>query len=229
MKITIIGGHGQVALELSPLLTRAGHEVDAVIRNPDHLADVERSGARPVVADVESAPTEDLAGLLAGRDVVVWSAGAGGGSPERTYAVDQDAAIRSMAAAEQAGVQRYVMVSYLGAGPDHGIPEDNGFFPYAQAKAAADAHLRGTDLSWTIVAPGSLNLEPATGQIDVLGAGPDDPDRNLGAVDGRQVSRADVACVIAAVVERDDVAGVTVEFVSGPTPIEEAVAAAAGA
>lgn len=227
MRITIIGGHGKVALELSPLLSRAGHEVDAIIRNPDHSADVERSGAQPVVADVESATLEGLVGLLAGRDLVVWSAGAGGGDPSRTYAVDRDAAIRSMEAAEQAGVERYVMVSYLGAGPDHGIPEDNGFFPYAEAKAAADAHLRGTDLAWTIVAPGSLSLEEPTGHIEVLGAGPDDPDRDLSAVDGRQVSRADVARVIAGVVERDDLAGVTVEFVTGSTAIEEALAAAA--
>lgn len=229
MKITIIGGHGKIALRLSPLLTQAGHEVDAIIRNPEHTAAVARSGARPVVADVETASTEDLVRLLAGCDLIVWSAGAGGGNPPRTYAVDRDAAIRSMEAAEHAGVERYVMVSYLGAGPDHGIPEDNGFFPYAEAKASADAHLRGTGLAWTIVAPGSLSLDGPTGRIDVLGAGPDDPDRNLDAVDGREVSRADVAHVIAAVVERDDLAGVTLEFVAGSTPIEEAVAAAAHA
>jgi hypothetical protein len=42
------------------------------------------------------------------------------GSPERTYAVDRDAAIRSIDAAVAAEARRYVMVSYFGAGPDQG-------------------------------------------------------------------------------------------------------------
>ena len=227
MRIAIIGGHGKVALELHPLLTQAGHEVDAIIRNPEHGSDIERTGAKPVVADVESLSVEELTELLRGHDLVVWSAGAGGGSPARTWAVDRDAAIRSMGAAEAAGVGRYVMVSYLGAGPEHGIDEGEGFFAYAEAKAAADEHLRGTDLAWTIVAPGALSLEAPTGHIDVVGRGPQDPDRAPESVGNRQASRADVARVIAAVVERDDLAGVMIEFVNGETPIEKALDAIA--
>ena len=98
---------------------------------------------------------------------MVFSAGAGGGNPARTYAVDRDAAIRVIDAAGQAGVRRFVMVSYFGAGPDHGVSQDNSFFPYAEAKAAADAHLRASDLDWTVLGPGRLTLEPATGRIAV--------------------------------------------------------------
>lgn len=226
MRIATIGGHGKVALELHPLLSQAGHEVDAIIRNPDHAADVQARGATPVVADVESLSTEEFTDLLRGHDLVVWSAGAGGGNPQRTYAVDRDAAIRSMDAAVAAGVPRYVMVSYLGAGTEHGIPEDNSFFPYAEAKAAADAHLRDTDLAWTIVAPGALSLDSPTGRIEVVGGGPTGS-RNLPAAQGRSVGRADVAQVVAAVVERSDLTGRMVEFVSGETPVDEALDAAA--
>ncbi|BAS10342.1 conserved hypothetical protein [Arthrobacter sp. Hiyo4] len=59
-----------------------------------------------------------------------------------------------MDAAAEAGVGRYVMVSYLGAGPDHGVAAENSFFAYADAKAAADEYLRGTALAWTILGPG---------------------------------------------------------------------------
>ena len=38
-------------------------------------------------------------------------------------------------------MRRYVMVSYFGAGPDHGVPEGDSFFAYADAKTAADAAL----------------------------------------------------------------------------------------
>jgi putative NADH-flavin reductase len=83
--------------------------VTALIRNPDHAADVEATGARPRIADVEYLDTDRIADVLRGHDAVVWSAGAGGGDPARTYAVDRDATIRSTDAAVSAGVRRYVM------------------------------------------------------------------------------------------------------------------------
>lgn len=215
MDIALIGGHGKVALHLIPLLNAAGHHVDAVIRNPQHRADVEQAGADAVVADVESMDTGALTDLLRGHDLVIWSAGAGGGDPQRTYAVDRDAAVRSIDAASHAGVDRYLMVSYFGAGKAHGVPSDNAFFVYAEAKAAADEHLRHSGLDWTILAPSGLTNEQATGHIEINS--PEAP------VAPTSVPRADVAAVIAAVVESADVAGSMIEFNSGPTPIEQAL------
>ena len=164
-RVIVIGGHGKVALPLARILTERGDEVSSVFRNPDHSDEVADTGAKPVVADIERLDTPAVAELLAGHDAVVFSAGAGGGNPARTYAVDRDAAIRVIDAAAQAGVRRFVMVSYFGAGPDHGVPQDDPFFPYAEAKAAADAHLRASDLEWTMLGPGRLTLDPPTGRI----------------------------------------------------------------
>ncbi|HEY0643890.1 MAG TPA: NAD(P)H-binding protein, partial [Nocardioides sp.] len=130
MRVTIFGGHGKIALLLAPMLVEAGHEVTSVVRNPDHVADVEATGATAVVSSVEDADTDALTELLTGQEAVVWSAGAGGGDPQRTYAVDRDAAIRSMDAAVAAGIERYVMVSFSGSTPDHLVPEDNPFRHY---------------------------------------------------------------------------------------------------
>jgi uncharacterized protein YbjT (DUF2867 family) len=152
-----------VARELSTVLAAEGQDITSFFRNPEHAADVAAAGATPVVLDLEKATTAEIAEALAGHDAVVWSAGAGGGNPDRTYAVDRDAAIRSMDAAAQSGIRRYVMVSYFGAGPDHGVPADNPFFHYAEAKAAADSYLRGTSLDWTILCPGALTDGPGTG------------------------------------------------------------------
>lgn len=210
-RILLIGGHGKVALLAEPLLVAAGHEVVAVIRNPAHGDEVAASGAEPVVADVESLDLNALTALVAGADVVVWSAGAGGGDAARTVAVDRDAAIRTIDAAEAAGVGRFIMVSYFGAGPDHGIDPDDGFFAYAEAKAAADAHLRASGLAFTILAPSRLTSEPATGLIDT------------GADAGTSVSRADVAAVLAAVVDEPATIGRTVSFNAGAVPIAEAL------
>ncbi len=217
-RIVVIGGHGKVALHLARILTERGDQVTSVFRNPDHAEDVAATGARPVVADIETLDTDALAELLAGHDAVVFSAGAGGGNPARTYAVDRDAAIRVIDAAAQAGVRRFVMVSYFGAGPDHGVSQDNSFFPYAEAKAAADTHLRASDLDWTVLGPGSLTLEPATGRIAV------------GAAVGREgaeegVSREDVALVAAAALNDDSTIRRTIDFNNGDLPIAEALAA----
>lgn len=210
-RILIIGGHGKIALLLAPLLVARGDDVTSVIRNPAHAADVEATGATALVADVEKLTVDELAATLSGQDAVVWSAGAGGGNAARTYAVDRDAAIRSMDAAAAAGVDRYVMVSYFGAGRDHGVPADNPFFAYAEAKAAADEHLRASRLAWTILAPSTLTTDAPTGRIDV------------DADESGSVSRADVAAVVAAVLAEDRTSGRTIRFNTGDQPIVEAI------
>jgi len=214
-RIAIIGGHGKIALHLAGHLTTAGNEVTSFIRNPDQSADISATGATPLVADVETLSADELATLLAGFDALVWSAGAGGGAgTERTYAVDRDAAIRSMDAAHQAGVHRYVMVSYKGSRADHGASPDDGMFAYYEAKAAADDYLRGTDLSWTILGPSGLNLDAATGLITV-DSGPST----------ESTSRENVALVAQAVLNQPGTVGRFIEFTDGATPIETALTA----
>ena len=211
-RILIIGGHGRVALLSEPLLVSHGDTVTAVIRNRDHEADVAATGATPLVADIETFDVDQLTNLVSGNDVVVWAAGAGGGNPARTYAVDRDAAMRSIDAASAAGVRRYVMVSWIGSKQGHGVAPENPFFAYADAKLAADEHLRASGLDWTILAPGTLTLDEPTGRItiDPAGAG--------------EVSRADVAAVMVAAL--DDPAatiGQTIRFGAGDAPIADAL------
>ena len=216
-RIVIIGGHGKVALLLAPLLAERGDEVTSIIRTAEQAVDVAAAGASPLLLDIETASAPELAAVLRGADAVVFSAGAGGGDPTRTYAVDRDAAIRSMQAAHDADVRRYVMVSYLGAGPDHGVPEDDSFFPYAEAKAAADTALRATDLDWTILMPGRLTLDEPTGAV-YLGA--------TRAADNPGTSRANVAAMAAAVLADPTTIGKDLPFTDGDVPIAAAVSAA---
>lgn len=213
-RILIIGGHGKVAMLLAPLLVERGDEVTSLIRNPDHEGEVAATGATPKVLDIETLDADGWTDAVTGFDAVVWSAGAGGGNPARTRAVDHDAAVASMDACVRAGVDRYVMVSYLNARPDHGVDPSSSFFAYAEAKAAADEHLRSTDLAWTIVGPGQLTLDPPTGQIEVS-ITPANP----------AVTRADVAAVVAEVLIQPGSAGATIPFTNGSVPIAEAVAA----
>ena len=212
-RILVIGSHGKVALLLTPILAERGDAVSALIRNPEHAREVEARGATPVVCDVESADVDELAALAQGLDAVVWSAGAGGGNADRTYAVDRDAAIRMMDAALAAGAARFVMVSYFGAGADHGVPDDNPFFAYAEAKSIADQFLRASALDWTILAPSSLTLDEPTGEIDAE------------AESAGSVSRGDVAAVIAQTLVEPRTIHRTIRFNTGRTPVAEALQA----
>ncbi len=211
--VVIFGGHGKIALMLAKMLAAAGHDVRSVFRNEDHADEVSATGATPVVMDLEQADVAAMARVLDGVQAVVWTAGAGGGTEERTYAVDRDAAIRSIDAAVSAGVTRYVMVSYFGAGPDHGVPQDNSFFAYAEAKAAADEHLKSSSLEWTVLGPSALTDDDPVSRIEING----------GSLKGGSVTRADVAAVAAGVLSVTAATGRTVEFNNGPTPIGEAL------
>ncbi|RXZ45185.1 NAD(P)H-binding protein, partial [Agromyces binzhouensis] len=134
-----------------------------------------------------------------------------GGDPARTRAVDHDAAVRSMDAAAQAGVGRYVMVSYFGSRVDHRVPADSAFRHYADAKADADEHLRASGLDYTILGPSTLADGPGTGRIDTT------------AEESSDVDRADVAATVAATLVEPATVGRTIRFNRGATPIADAL------
>jgi uncharacterized protein YbjT (DUF2867 family) len=215
MDVAIAGGHGKVALRLERLLSSAGHRVRAVIRNPDHAADVHVAGAEPFLLDLEAlAGVANLAEALRDADAVVFAAGAGPGSgPERKRTVDFGAAVKLIAAAQAAGVDRYVMVSTMGA--DTPDARGKAMRPYFVAKGEADATLQASDLAWTIVRPGSLTDDPGTGRITAA--------VHLGR--WGSVPRDDVAAVLAAVLTDGRAVRRTFEVISGDTPIADALAA----
>ena len=222
-RVVILGGHGKIALLAAPKLKAAGFAVDSVIRNPDQSSDVKTAGANPVVLDIETADTQALADLFAGAQAVVFSAGAGGGSPERTKAVDLEAAKRSIDAAEQAGVKRFVMVSYASASVDsERVDPESSFYPYVQAKSGADEHLRASSLDFTILGPGGLTLEPSSGKVLIADAA-GDLDGQTPADDVRVTSRDLVADVITHVIAESAAVRETVNFYDGQTPIAEAI------
>ena len=213
MRIAIAGGHGQIALRLAKILSERGDQAIALIRNPDHAADVRQSGAEPAVVDLEQASGEVVAQAIAGAEAVVFAAGAGPGSgPERKETMDYGGAVKLIEAAKQAGVGRYVIVSSMGADPD--APGDDTFSVYLRAKGRADDAVRASGLDWTVVRPGGLTNDAGTGRIK-LGE----------SLPRGQVTRDDVAAVLAAVLDSPNTIGRTVDLTSGDTAVAEAVEA----
>jgi len=165
-----------------------------------------------VVLDLEHTDVSAVADALRGADAVVFAAGGGPTSgAARKETVDRGAAVLLADAAEQAGVRRYVMISAMGtetADPD----SDEVFQVYLRAKKAADDDLRARDLDWTVVRPGRLTDDPAGGRVQV------------GSLSRGQISRADVATVLAEVLTTDATIGATFDLLAGHQTIEAALA-----
>ncbi|MFL6065461.1 MAG: NAD(P)H-binding protein [Friedmanniella sp.] len=212
MRIVLAGGHGKIALLTEQLLTRGGHQAVGLIRSAGQAADLAAAGAEPVVLDLEHTEVAAVAAVLAGADAVVFAAGGGPNSgAARKLTMDRDGAVLLADAAEQAGVRRYLMVSALAA--DTFDPDSEEVFQiYLRAKSEADADLRRRDLDWTIVRPGGLLDDPATGRVKVAAStGPG------------SVPRADVAAVLVELLVHDLGLRSQFELVSGSIPIPEAL------
>jgi len=212
MRVAIAGGHGKIALRLARLLTEDDHEVRALIRNADHSADVRKTGAEPVVVDLEEADEVETAKAVEGMDAIVFAAGAGPGSgPERKWTVDYGAAAKLIAAALVAKISRYVIVSSQGADPN--AEGDDAFTVYLQAKGRADEELQASGLEYTIVRPTHLTDEPPVGTVEIAEQ-----------VERGDVSRDDVAAVLHKALLEPQTIGKTFAVGPGDVPIAEAVA-----
>src|SRR5580698_697086 len=206
MRVVIAGGHGKIALLLERLLTGRGDQAVGLIRNPAQAGEVQQAGAEPAVCDLETASAADVAALLSGADAVVFAAGAGPGSGvPRKDSVDRGASVLLADAAGQAGVRRFVQVSSMGAGQPPRAGADETWAAYIAAKTAAEDDLRDRALHWTILRPGRLTDDPATGTVR-LGIPP---------VPAGSVSRADVAAVIAGLLSEPGTRHQTLELVGG--------------
>jgi len=216
VKVVIAGGHGKIALRLTKLLSDRDDSVVGIVRNPDHVDDVEHDGGAAVVLDLEQASVDDVAAVLDGADAVVFAAGAGPGSgAERKDAVDRAASVLFADAAEQAGVRRFLQVSAIGLDRAGDPDVDEVFAAYLRAKDAADQDVMARGgLDWTILRPGLLTDDPGTGKVNLA--------EHVG---GGVVTRDDVAAVLVALLDGPATAGHVYELVGGDTPVDEALGA----
>ena len=216
MHVVIAGGHGKIALRLTARLAARADMVTSLVRNPDHRADVEQAGGRPVVVDLEATTVDDLAPILRGADAVVFAAGAGPGSgAARKDTVDRAAAVLLAEAARGAGVQRYLLVSSTGVDDPPRPGTDEVWAAYLAAKKAAEEAIRASALAWTILRPGALTDDPGTGRV-LLAPPP---------VPAAEVTRDDTAAVLVALLDTPATAGQVLELRAGDTDVDKAVRA----
>ena len=212
-RIAVVGGHGKVARHLHPELVRVGHTPVALVRNESHRSDLARLGAEVGLLDIELEDASAFAAAFEGCDAVVFAAGGGpDGNIERKRTVDLEGSLKSIEGARAAGIRRFLQVSAIGV--DEPLPDDTQpvWRAYVEAKRDADAALRDSGLDWTVLRPGRLTDDPATGLVA------------LGDVARGEVTRADVAAVLAALLDNPASIGHQWSLVGGDDPIAEAVA-----
>lgn len=212
-RIVIVGGNGQIANLLHPLLVERGHTPIALVRSESYRPRLEAAGAQVRLLDIEKSASAEFGAAFQGADAVVFAAGGGpDGNIERKRTVDLEGALKSIEGAQQAGIRRFVQVSAINV--DQPVADDAGpvWRAYVEAKRDADAALRDSGLDWTIIRPGALTDDPGTGLVE-LG---DDVTR-------AEVPRADVAAVLAEVLDSGAGIGAQWNLVSGDTPVADAV------
>lgn len=212
-KVAIVGAHGQIGKLIIKHLRAQELEAIGIVRKPEQLSQMEALGADPVLVDIENASAQELANGLKGADAVVFAAGAGGGSTaERKHTVDYAGSVLLAQAAQLAGIRRYVQISAIGVDDPLKPDTDPVWKAYVEAKRDADIELRKSGLDWTIIRPGPLTDDAATGLV------------TLSEHAGRgEVTREDVALVVVAVLQTPSSTGKQWELRGGDTPVRDAV------
>lgn len=212
MKVFLIGANGQVGKHIVTLLqNHEKHTVKAMVRNKEQAEALKQAGVETIVADLEGS-VDDLAEAMANCDAVVFSAGSGSKTgPDKTLLVDLDGAVKSMEAAEQVGIDRYVMVSAFKT-HDRKFWKDSKIKPYMVAKHYADRILSESDLNYTILGPGLLLNEPGTGKV-IVGDN----------IEKGSIAREDVAKTVVASLDERHTFRKTFGVMSGDMPIKEAL------
>ena len=211
-KVFIVGGAGQVARHLARQLSQRGHVPRSLHRHAEQADELKALGAEPVLGNLLELDASGLAQLMVGSDVVVFSAGAGGkGGPEMTNAIDGRGLETAVAAAQQAGIRRFLLVSAFPEAARGKVVSDT-FENYMAVKKRADVHLAETDLDWVILRPGRLLDEAGDGKV-----------RAGLAIPYGDVPRGDVAAALAELVDQPQVNRIIIELTQGQTPVGEAI------
>lgn len=205
-RVLVIGAHGKIGRIFCDLAARAGYNLCAMVRTAEQREHFEASDTPCTMGDLEA----DFAPALDGFTHVVFTAGSGGHTgADKTILVDLYGAIRSIEASEKGGIEHFVMLSALGC--DDPLSAPSGLRHYMVAKKLADERLVASPIPHTILRPGLLSDEDASGQVCT----------DLQRAATHSISRANVAHCILAALESRQSRGHVVSLLDGETPISQ--------
>lgn len=211
MKVLVIGANGQIGQKVVRLLhANEQYTVRAMVRKEEQLEKLKNENIEAVYASLEGT-VKELEAAMKGCDAVVFTAGSGGSTgSDKTLLIDLDGAAKSIEAAENVGVNRFIMVSALQA--HHRENWNENLKPYYVAKHYADKILEASSLDYTIIRPGGLTNDAGTGKVDVA--------TNLTR---GTIPREDVAKVVVASLTEEGTYKKSFDLLAGDKNIEQAL------
>ena len=143
--ILIVGSTGDLGSQITDRLLAQGEQVRVLTRPGSAHSERVPARAERVTGDLKDAAS--LVAACSAVDTVVTTANATARTaPDTIDSVDLAGNLNLIEAAEAAGVRRYLLVSALGAHPDHPMP-------LLRAKGIAEQRLRASDMAWTVLQP----------------------------------------------------------------------------
>ncbi|UYY98446.1 SDR family oxidoreductase [Peribacillus frigoritolerans] len=211
MKVFVVGANGQIGKHLVDLLKDSpDHSVRAMVRKEEQSEYLKKNGIESAVVSLTGS-VDEIANAAKGCDAIVFTAGSGGSTgADQTLLIDLDGAVKTIEAAENLGIDRFIMVSAFQANNRENWNE--AIKPYYVAKHYADRALLQSDLNYTIIRPGGLVNEPGTGKVTAA----EELERG-------SIAREDVARTILASLTDENTYKRSFDLISGDTAIAEAL------
>lgn len=160
--ILVFGGNRGTGLEVCRLLAARGESVTACVRPAADAGELGSLGVATCRGDVLDAASVAAAFATGPFRAVINTVGGRRGEPRPDYAGTRTL----VAAAAGAGVRRFLFVTAIGCGDSRGAvgPRVIEFLgPVLDEKTLGEDCLRGSGLDWTILRPGGMTHDPASG------------------------------------------------------------------
>jgi len=203
-QVLVVGATGTTGKKIVNLLKASQYfEPVAMVRKEQDLAQFKNDGIATVLADLE----KDVSDTAKGMDKVVFAAGSGG---KKVVEVDQEGAKKMVDASKAHHIKKFVMLSSMGADQPEKAKD---LQEYLKAKQKADAYLQQSELTYTIVRPGSLSNDKGTGKIKLAKS------LNMSG----SISRDDVAQTLVRALHDDAPKNTVFEILEGDTLIGKAM------
>ncbi len=162
--IFLAGASRGVGREIANYLTKQNQKVKALLRSPESSAELEAMGIKSVIGDALNVTEVEQA--ILGDEPIHAAISTIGGLPKDGERADYLGNKNLIDAAVKAGVKKFILISSIGSGDSVGaIPPQalETLKPVLIEKEKAEKYLIDSGLTYTIIRPGGLKSEPATG------------------------------------------------------------------
>lgn len=215
--IFLAGASRGVGREIAQCLTKQGLKVKALLRTDAARAELEAMGVKVVLGDALN--VEDVEGAMLGDEPISVVISTIGGLPQEGERADYLGNKNLIDAAVKAKVQKFILVSSIGSGDSAVALPPQALATLGSVlveKEKAEKYLVASGLTYTVIRPGGLKSEPATGNAVLI----ENP-RIAGTIHRADVAQLVCRCLNSDRADRKILSAVDRQMVYGQPEVEE--------